>query len=106
MLGRLRMSLVDAEQAYLEMSEKIFNPKRHRINAAGQIYDFLKANGKFDAKALEQAIQSIIQEKAKLPVDSLLQEPDAQCKVWVFPYNTPHTLSYTNFPSDLSLPPE
>ncbi|GKZ59905.1 hypothetical protein AnigIFM59636_002148 [Aspergillus niger] len=83
MLGRLRMSLVDAEQAYLEMSEKIFNPKRHRINAAGQIYDFLKANGKFDAKALEQAIQSIIQEKAKLPVDSLLQEPDAQCKVFV-----------------------
>ncbi|KAH0562548.1 hypothetical protein GP486_002769 [Trichoglossum hirsutum] len=81
MLGRLRMSLRDCEKAYLQLSERIFNPKRHSLHAFGKAKDFLMANGKFDSQALEDAIKEVVVSIAKMPEGELLQDPEPECKV-------------------------
>lgn len=75
------MSLDDCESAYLLLSERIFNPKRHGLNSIGRAKDFLKADGKFDSKALEGAIQDVISEKSKSPHGELLKDSDLRCRV-------------------------
>lgn len=79
MLGRLRMTLADCQAAYLQLSERIFNPRRHKLNFAGQAKDFLLANGRFDSDELEAAIKEILVDRCS--VDELLQENDPKCKV-------------------------
>ena len=80
MLGRLRMTLDDCLEAYLSLSERIFNPKRSKINALGKAKDFLLANGRFDSDELEIAIKEILK-KNGCEETALFQEPDAVCKV-------------------------
>jgi hypothetical protein len=84
MLGRLRMTIDECEAAYLRLSERIFDPKRSKVNVIGRGIDFLQANGKFDAKALEDAIKETIRDKG-LQEDELLQDPDFDppCRVYV-----------------------
>lgn len=80
MLGRLRMSLDECEDAYLDISERIFTPKRSKVNPfRGK--DFLLADGKFDYKALEKAIKETISQDSKFDESSLLKDPDPKCKV-------------------------
>ncbi|KAI9766340.1 MAG: hypothetical protein M1840_006604 [Geoglossum simile] len=81
MLGRLRMSLDACEDAYLELSKKIFTPRRHAVNLVGQGVDFLQANGRFDAQVLEDAVKESIT-AAGIPQDALLQDQDSRCKVF------------------------
>jgi hypothetical protein len=83
MLGRLRMSLEECEDAYLQLSEQIFTPTRQRSNFFGHAKDFLKADGRFDAKALENAIKECV--RRKMPEDSLLKDPEdnPSCRVSV-----------------------
>ena len=81
MLGRLRMTLDECQDAYLRLSERIFNPRRHNLNYAGQAKDFLFANGRFDSQELEAAIKEILVDRCKVPVDELLQEIDGKCHV-------------------------
>lgn len=81
MLGRLKMTLADCQVAYLRLSERIFNPRRYKLNFAGQAKDFLLANGRFDPDELEAAIKEILVERCKMPVDELLQEKDPKCNV-------------------------
>jgi hypothetical protein len=55
MLGRLRMSIDQCEEAYLQLSEEIFTPQRANANVLGKAYDFVNADGKFfDAVARGQ----------------------------------------------------
>lgn len=81
MLGRLKMTLADCQAAYLQLSERIFNPRRHKRNYVGQAADFLSANGRFDSSVLEAAIKEILVDQCKMPEDELLQEKDPKCKV-------------------------
>jgi hypothetical protein len=81
MLGRLRMGLDQCQAAYLKLSERIFNPKRNKLNAVGRAKDFLLADGKFDYRELEDAIKEIIHKDCKLPEATLLQDPDPQSRV-------------------------
>lgn len=81
MLGRLRMTLDECEDAYLNLSDQIFNPKRAKFDPR-RSKDFLLANGKFDHKILEKAIKNIIVQKLGSDEQSaLLKEPDPRCKV-------------------------
>lgn len=57
MLGRLKMSIRSCETAYLQLSEGIFNPKRHTWNLPSRAMDFLLADGKFDSDVLEKSDQ-------------------------------------------------
>lgn len=57
MLGRLKMSIRSCETAYLQLSEGIFNPKRHTWNLPSRAKDFLLADGQFDSDVLEKSDQ-------------------------------------------------
>ncbi len=81
MLGRLRMTLDDCQAAYLQLSERIFNPRRRKLNYAGKAKDFLLANGRFDSEELEAVIKEILVDRCKMPEDELLQEKDPKCNV-------------------------
>ena len=85
MLGRLRMSLQECEIAYTSLSRNIFAPNRNDLDPR-RLYDFLKANGKFDEHPLEQSIKETIRAK-RLDDETLLQEfdedSDRPCKVFV-----------------------
>lgn len=72
MLGRLRMSLKDCEAAYIRLSSEIFTPVRNNTDPR-RIYDFFKANGKFDEKPLERCIKKAVIDYG-LDEDALLEE--------------------------------
>jgi len=75
MLGRLKMSIDECIDAYLQLSDRIFQKKRHRLTIKGKI------QGRFDSEELERAVKEIIT-KQGLQEDALLKdEPDAACKV-------------------------
>lgn len=63
MLGRLRMSLEQCENAYRKLSSDIFAPRRSSWNIFGRGRDFLASDGRFDAKELEHAIKSVIEDQ-------------------------------------------
>ncbi|KAK5246710.1 hypothetical protein LTR20_007356 [Exophiala xenobiotica] len=77
MLGRLEMTIDECIDAYLLLSNKIFQKKAHRVTIQGKI------QGRFDAKKLEEVIKEVVTKK-KLPADTLLKSAgEATCKVWV-----------------------
>ena len=77
MLGRLLMSVDECIDAYVSLSDRIFQKRRHRVTIKSQV------QGRFDSDELECAIKEIIV-KQGLVEDALLKDvPDAKCKVWV-----------------------
>jgi hypothetical protein len=75
MLGRLQMSVIECTDAYIALSEKIFQRQRHRVDWRGRV------QGRFDSDELERAIKEIVV-KQGLDKDALLKDsPDAKCKV-------------------------
>jgi len=75
MLGRLRMSIDDCIDAYISLSDRIFQKKRHRVSIRGRV------QGRFDAGELEKVFKEIIKGR-HLGEDALLKDsPDAKCKV-------------------------
>jgi hypothetical protein len=75
MLGRLKMSINEAIDAYLSLSDSVFEKKAHRVTIKGKI------QGRFDSKELEQAVKKIVAER-RFEADALLKDaPDAACKV-------------------------
>ncbi|RPA79808.1 FabD/lysophospholipase-like protein [Ascobolus immersus RN42] len=83
MLGRLRMSIDECEDAYLQLSRRIFTPARKDVDVAGRVYDFLKANGKFDAKPLEEIVKHLLIERGLSEDELLLDKDEDSCKVFV-----------------------
>ena len=73
MLGRLRMSVVQCEKSYLELSEAIFAPRRNAANVLGRGIDFLKANGRFDESPLKESVKARIAD-AQMDADELLED--------------------------------
>jgi hypothetical protein len=75
MLGRLKMSIEECIEAYLQLSDRVFKKKRHRVTVKGKI------QGRFDSDELERAVKEVIA-KQKLQEDALLKDAaDAPCKV-------------------------
>jgi len=74
------MSLDECENAYLNLSERIFSPKRSKFNLfRGK--DFLLADGKFDYKVFEKGIKYIVSQNQGFDESTLLKDPDPQCHV-------------------------
>jgi hypothetical protein len=62
--------------AYIEMSDKIFQKKHHRVKVtSGQI------QGRFDTEELERAIKKIIRNQGFDEDTLLMDQPDTSCKV-------------------------
>jgi hypothetical protein len=75
------MTLDECEDAYLTLSDRIFNPKRSRFDPR-RSKDLLLANGQFDYKVLEKGVKDIIAQKLGPDWQSaLLKDPDPRCKV-------------------------
>jgi hypothetical protein len=75
MLGRLKMSIDDSIDAYLSLSDRIFQKKRHRVTVKGNI------QGRFDSEELTQVVKEVVAAQ-KLKEDALLKGvSDDACKV-------------------------
>jgi hypothetical protein len=75
MLGRLQMTIEECIEAYVSLSEKVFEKKAHRVMVNG------KTQLRFDAIALERAVKEILV-KQGLREDALLKDIlGAGCKV-------------------------
>lgn len=75
MLGRLKLSIDECIHAYLSLSDRIFQKKRHRVKTNGSI------QGRFDSTELERAIKEVVT-KQGLDENALLQVgSDDACKV-------------------------
>ena len=85
MLGRLEMTIDECIDAYLHLSDEIFQKKAHRVTIHGKI------QGRFDSKKLEEVIKEVIR-KGKLPENTLLKsEGEGLCKVYVGTYTVKPT---------------
>ena len=75
MLGRLQMTVDECIDAYVRLSDRIFQKKRHRVTIKGRV------QGRFDSDELERAIKDIVVQQG-LEKDALLKDTrDAKCKV-------------------------
>ena len=75
MLGRLKMSVDECIDAYLSLSDRVFQKKRHRVTIKGSI------QGRFDSEELEQAVKEVVTAQG-LQEDALLKDAsDDACKV-------------------------
>jgi len=71
------MSIDECIEAYLSLSDRIFQKKRHRVTIKGKI------QGRFDSEELAQAVKDVITGK-RLQEDALLKDTsDNACKVYV-----------------------
>ncbi len=75
MLGRLQMTVDKSIDAYVSLSDRIFQKRRHRITIKGHV------QGRFNSDELEKAIKEIVIRKG-LEENVLLQDSrDAKYKV-------------------------
>ena len=91
MLGRLRMTVDECIDAYVLLSDRIFQKQRHRVTIKGQ------AQGRFNSGELEQAIKEIVARQG-LAEEALLKDAsDAKCKVWVAVYLCETMMGLTSY---------
>ncbi len=77
MLGRLKMTVNECIEAYISLSDRIFQKKKHRVTINGSI------QGRFDSEELSQAVKDIVKARA-FPEDTLLKDTSVDsCKVYV-----------------------
>lgn len=75
MLGRLKMSIDECIDAYLSLSDRVFQKKQHRVTVRGNI------QGRFDSEELARAVKEIVMKRG-LQEDALLKDTsDEGCKV-------------------------
>ncbi|KAH0556296.1 hypothetical protein GP486_005779 [Trichoglossum hirsutum] len=83
MLGRLRMTVSEAIDAYLELSTKVFEPK-HRWNFFANLANLSQAKGICDTDALESSIKGVIVQQLGEGKDGeLLLEENRSCHIFV-----------------------
>jgi hypothetical protein len=76
MLGRLRMDIDDCINAYVDLSDRIFKKRRHRVTIKGAV------QGRFDTEELERVVKDIVVQSG-LSEDALFRnEDDIQCKAY------------------------
>lgn len=75
MLGRLKLSIDECIDAYLSLSDRVFQKEKHRLSTKGNI------QGRFDSKELKRAVQEVVT-KQGLYNDTLRRDvSDHTCKV-------------------------
>lgn len=82
MIGCLKMTLDECEEAYMTMAQEIFQPKRSRINPLRAV-DYIQANERFDSKSMEKIIKNIISQRTGNPNHKLMNRAESQpaCRV-------------------------
>ncbi|GKT61521.1 ankyrin repeat protein [Colletotrichum tofieldiae] len=84
MLGCLRMTVEECEDAYIRLAKTIFKPKRWKYNCFSRGMDFLSASERYDSSKLEDVVKAIIKARTGSEKAPLLDlNEDAICKVFV-----------------------
>jgi hypothetical protein len=79
MLGRLQMTAEECRQAYLALSERVFQLKKSGLLTRGK--DLWKARGRFDSKELEEAIKEVVENSGFADNLESFMKQDLKCKV-------------------------
>jgi patatin-like phospholipase/acyl hydrolase len=74
MLGRLRMTVDECIEAYLELMPTVFEKTKHRYSVSKR-----KLQGRYDGKALEDGVKRILVKQDRTP-DEPLKDPGSLCK--------------------------
>jgi hypothetical protein len=75
MLGRLKMSIDECIEAYLSLSDRVFQKKRLPMGITGKI------QGRFDSEELTRVVKEVVRGKG-LQEDALLKdESSGACKM-------------------------
>ncbi|KAM7189197.1 hypothetical protein V8F33_010199 [Rhypophila sp. PSN 637] len=82
MLGRLRMSVDECIEKYLQLSAEAFKLKRSKLSLVAKGKDLWKADGKYRSETLAEEFRKAAMELEKDP-DALLFTPDTGCRVFV-----------------------
>jgi len=77
MLGRLHMTAKECRDAYLKLSERVFNPRHKGLFSTGK--QLWQAKGRFDSGELEDAIKDTIAD-CKLENAETFKDPEFPCK--------------------------
>ncbi|OHF00497.1 ankyrin repeat protein [Colletotrichum orchidophilum] len=84
MLGCLRMTVEECEEAYIRLAKTIFKPKRWKYNCFSRSVDFFSASERYDSSKLESVVKEIIKARTgseKTPLSNFTE--DAVGKVFV-----------------------
>lgn len=75
MLGRMRLTVDECIDAYMELSSAVFTKVHHRISISGNI------QGRFDHKALEKGVQDLLIRCGLKPDELFMSSPQiGACK--------------------------
>lgn len=74
MLGRLRMTVDECIDAYITLSNKVFEKKSHRVTIRGKLLR------RFDSAELERVAKTIVVNRG-LGEDAMLKDLGSPCKV-------------------------
>ncbi|KAK0742693.1 phospholipase [Schizothecium vesticola] len=83
MLGRLRMHTSEAIDAYLKLSEDVFQPRRNQMDILARVRDRVQLRGRFDGDTLAQAVRDVVQKSGEAPEALLMEPQEGPCKVFV-----------------------
>ncbi|KAK6221749.1 NACHT-ankyrin domain protein transcript variant [Colletotrichum tabaci] len=84
MLGCLRMTIEECEEAYISLAKKIFKPKRWKYDCFSRGLDFFSASERYDSSKLEDVVKAIIKARTGSEQAPLLDlNEGATCKVFV-----------------------
>ncbi|OBR02356.1 Ankyrin repeat protein [Colletotrichum higginsianum IMI 349063] len=84
MLGCLRMTIEECENAYIRLAETIFKPKRWKYDCFSRGLDFFSASERYDSSKLEDVAKAIIKTRTGSEEAPLLDlNEDAECRVFV-----------------------
>ena len=75
MLGRLKMSIGECIDAYLKLSDRVFQKKSHRVTIKGNI------QGGFDAEELARAVKEVVVARGHHEDELLKGGSDDTCRV-------------------------
>ncbi|KAL2760120.1 hypothetical protein ACRALDRAFT_1073881 [Sodiomyces alcalophilus JCM 7366] len=93
MLGRLRMTLDECHDAYIQLAKSIFKPKRYRYDIFSRTVDFLSAKERFDSSKFEQVVRKILRERTGSEHTPLRDsDQTSPCKVSVIGSLSPRVL--------------
>ncbi|KXH41410.1 ankyrin repeat protein [Colletotrichum nymphaeae SA-01] len=77
MLGCLRMTVDECEEAYIRLAKTIFKPKRWKYNAFSRGIDFFSASERYDSSKLESVVKEIIKARTgseKTPLNNFTED--------------------------------
>ena len=80
MLGRLRMSIKDSEEAFRHLSERVFAPSWTKP-AVFRGVNALVGSPWFKAEVLEKAVKDLLNERRLSNDESMKESSDPACKV-------------------------